>query len=115
MIFCIVYTTKHYDEGGDILKKSVIVKVHTGYFERIDFKLKAAAEGLTLKPSAKGGVTISIPAETIRSITFYEVMLKMEIQAADLTEVYFKNERDWLESMADVKETLGLKIICEMN
>ena len=96
------------------MKTSVSVKVQTGYFERIDFKLKAAAQGLTFKPSAKGVGAISIPAASIRSITFHEMRLKMEIRADSLTEVYFTNVRDWQETMTEVKETLGMKIICKL-
>ena len=97
------------------MKAGVNVKVQTGYFERTDFKMKAGTEGFTFTPAAKGGAAISISAENIKSVTFQEVRLKMEIQANDLTETYFTNAGDWFDTMKVLKEKLGAKVVCEMN
>ena len=97
------------------MKTSVNVKVQTGFFERTDFKLKAAAEGLTFTPAEKDGAAISIPAARIRSIIFHEVRLRVEILADGLTEAYFANADDWLDALKTAKETLGMKIVCEMK
>jgi len=37
---------------------SISVKLQTGFFERTDFKLKIAAEGLTFSPAAKGSAAV---------------------------------------------------------
>jgi len=39
----------------------------------------------------------------------------MEIHTNELTEAYFANESNWLGAMKTVKETLGMKIVCEFN
>ena len=97
------------------MKTSVKVKLQTGYFERTPCRLKAVAEGVAFKPSTKGGGEISISAASIKSVTFYEANLKMEIQTDCLTEAYFANENDWLDAMRALREVLGMKITCEMN
>ena len=91
------------------------VKLQTGFFERTPYTLNAKAEGLVFKPSAKNGAAVPIPAAGIKSIVFYEANRKMEIQTNELTEAYFANDADWFEAMMALKETLGMKIVCEMN
>jgi len=93
----------------------VNVKIQTGFFQRTDYILSIAAGSLVLKPIAKSGETISIPTSYIKSITFYETKLKMEIQADVLTDAYFKNEGDWLDAMKVLREETGVIIICEVN
>ena len=97
------------------MKPSVTVKLQTGFFERTDFELKFTAEGLTFKPVAKDGDKITIPAGSIKEITFYEAKLKMEVQTKEITDAYFANENDWLGAMKAIKEALGIKIFCELN
>ena len=97
------------------MKTSVDVKIQTGFFERTDFMLNIAAGSLVLKPIAKSGESISIPTSHIKSITFYEMKLKMEIQADVLTDAYFKSEGDWLDAMKALREETGVIIICEVN
>ena len=97
------------------MKSGVNVKVRTGYFERMNFKIKIGVDGFTFTPAAKGGTAISIPTASIRSVTFQEVRLKMEIQADDLTETYFSDTGDWFDAIKELKEKLGAKIVCEMN
>ena len=113
--------SNHYaaSAGGGLLdgrvKHSVAVKLQTGFFERTDYKLKITAEGLTLTSVAKEKGKISIPAGSIKEITFYEAKLKMEVQTKELTDAYFASESDWLDAMRVLKEKLSVKIICEMN
>jgi len=97
------------------MKTTIPVKLQTGFFERTDFKWKITANGLTFKPAAKGGETISIPAAGIKTITFYETKLRIEIQSDMLTDVYLTNESDWLDAMKALKEKIGVKITCEIN
>ena len=97
------------------MKTGVTVKLQTGFFERADFELKITAEGLTYKPVAKNTDMISIPAGSIKEITFYEVKLKMEIQTKEITDTYFANASDWVDAMRSIKEKLGIKIFCELN
>ena len=97
------------------MKTGVTVKLQTGLFEWTDFGLKATSRGLTFKPAVKSIAAITVPAASIRAITFYEVRLKMEIQADAWIEVYYINEDDWFETMMVIKKTLSLKMICEMN
>ena len=97
------------------MKRNVTVKLQTGFFERTDFKLKITTEGLTYKSVAKDGENISIPSGSIKAITFYEMKLKMEIQTKELTDTYFANKNDWLDAIKAIKETLGIKIFCELN
>jgi len=94
---------------------TINAKIQTGFFERTDFKLKITSEGLTFTPTAKDGAEISIPAASVKSVTFYETKLKMEIQADVLTFAYYANESDWLEAMNAMKENIAAKIICEIN
>jgi len=94
---------------------TIIVKIQTGFFERTGFKLKITSENLTFKPTTKDRACISISAASVRSVTFYEMKLKMEIQADVLTDAYFSNESDWLDAMNAVKENIAAKIICEIN
>ena len=97
------------------MKTAINVKIQTGFFERTDFKLKVTAEGLSFQPTAKDRAEISISAQSVKSVTFYELKQKMEIQTDVLTDVYFANESDWLEAMKAMKENIAAKIICEMN
>jgi len=97
------------------MRKNVNVRVQTGFFKRTDFKLKAAAEGLTFIPSAKGGDKITIPAANIKDVTFYEAKLKMEIQADILTDAYFASADDLHNAMNELKEELSVKIVCVFN
>ena len=97
------------------MKTSVTVKLQTGLFEWTNFKLKATAQDLTFKPTAKSVAAISIPASSIRVITFYEEKLKMEIQTDTWTDAYFMNNEDWFETMMALKKALGLKLICEIS
>ena len=97
------------------MKTSVSVKLQTGFFERTDFELKITAEGLTFKPVAKDNDKFTIPAGNIREIIFIEKQLKMVVQTKEITDAFFANESDWLDSMKAIKETLGVKIICELN
>ena len=97
------------------MKTTINAKVQTGFFERTDFKLKITAESLTFKPSAKDRAELSILAASVKSVTFYEKKLKMEIQADVLTDVYFASESDWLDAIKALKEKTTLKIICEIN
>jgi len=105
--------------GGGLLegrtRLSVTVKLQTGFFERTDFELIIKAEGLTFMPVDKDNNKISIPAGSIKEITFYEAKLKMEIQTKDLTDAYFANESDWFDAMKAIKDTIGIKIFCELN
>lgn len=94
---------------------SINVKLQTGFFERTPCKLKATNEGLILKPSARNSAAFPIHAASIRSIVFYEANLKMEIHTDELTEAYFANDDEWLDAMMALKETLGMKIVCELN
>jgi len=98
-----------------IMKTSVTVKLQTGLFEWTNFRLKATAQGLTFRPTAKGVAAISIPASSIRVITFYEEKLKMEIQTDTWTDAYFINGDDWFETVIALKAALGLKLICELS
>jgi len=113
--------SNHYaaSAGGGLLdgrvKHSVAVKLQTGFFERTDYKLKITAEGLTFQPVLKDDDEISIPAWSIREVTFYEAKLKMEIHTKELTDAFFANEGDWLDAMKAIKEALGIKIFCELN
>ena len=97
------------------MTNSVVVKLQTGFFERTPFKLKITAEGLAFRPSTNNHKALSIPAADIKSVTFYENRLKLEIEARVITEVYFTNSIDWLYAMKALKETLQIKILCEMN
>ena len=97
------------------MKTTINVKIQTGFFERTDFKLKITAEGLTFKPAAKDRADISLSAASVKSVTFYETKLKMEIQSNILTDAYFSNESDWLDAMKAMKENVSAKIICEIN
>ena len=97
------------------MKTTINVKIQTGFFKRTDFKLKVTAKSLTFKPTAKDRSEISISAASVKSVTFYEKKLKMEIQAAVLTDAYFANESDWLAAMKAMKENIAAKIICEIN
>jgi len=97
------------------MKPGAAVKLQTGFFKRSDYKLLITAEELTFKPVSKGDDKISIPAGSIKEITFVEAKLKMEIQTKELTDAYFANESDWLDAMKAIKETLGIKIFCELN
>jgi len=97
------------------MKTSVSTKVQTGFFERTEYKLKASAEALTFEPASNCGAAFSIPASGIRSVTFHEAGLKMEIQADGMTEAHFASADDWSDAMNLIKETLGLKIVCEMK
>ena len=97
------------------MKTGIAVKLQTGFFERTAHKLKTTTKRVTFSPNAKDGDKISIPAASIKVITFYEAKLKMEIEADDLTEAYFANADDWLDAMSALKENLSVKIICEMN
>jgi len=97
------------------MKRNITVKLQTGFFERTDFKLIITAVGLTYKPVAKTGDNISIPSGSIKAITFYEAKLKMEIQTKELSDTYFANKNDWLDAIKAAKETLGIKIFCELN
>jgi len=97
------------------MKRNVTVKLQTGFFERTDFKLTIKAEGLIFKSIANDDDKISIPAVSIKAITFYETKLKMEIQTKELTDTYFANKNDWLDAIKAIKETLGIKIFCELN
>ena len=97
------------------MKTSVTVKLQTGFFERTDFKLIIAADGLVFKPIAKTGNELVISGASIKTVTFYEAKLKMEIHSDKLTDVYFANENDWQYAMKALKEKSGVKIICELN
>jgi len=97
------------------MKTSVAVKLQTGFFERTDFKLIIAADGLVFKPIAKIGNELVISGASIKTVTFYEAKLKMEIHSDSLTDAYFKNENDWIDTMKTLKEKTGIKLICEMN
>jgi len=97
------------------VKTTINVKLQTGFFERTDFKLKITAEGLAFKPTAKDRVEISLSAANVKSVTFYEMKRKMEIQSDVLTDVYFASESDWLDAMKAMKENIAAKIICEIN
>jgi len=97
------------------MNHSVTVKLQTGFFERTDFELQVTAEELTFKPVTKDDDEISIPTGSIKEITFYETKLKMEIQTKELTDTYFATESDWIDAMKAIKETLGIKIFCELN
>ena len=94
---------------------TINVKIQTGFFERTDFNLKITAESLTFKPIAKDRACISISAASVKSVTLYEMKLKMEIHADVFTDVYFANESDWLDAMKAMKENIAAKIICEIN
>ena len=98
-----------------IMRKSVKVELQTGLFKRTDFKLKATAAGLTFTPSAKGDDEILIPAASIKEVALYEVKLKMEVQADTLTEVYFANSENLLDTLKALKENIGAKVVCEFN
>ena len=97
------------------MKTTIKVKIQTGFFERTDFKLKITAEGLTFKSTAKDRGEITISAASVKSVTFYERKLKMEIYADVLTDAYFANESDLLDAMKAMKENIAAKIICEIN
>jgi len=97
------------------MTNSVVVKLQTGFFERTPFKLKITAEGLVFKPTTNNRDSLTIPVEDIKSVTFYEKKQKLEVEAKDITEVFFTNESDWLYAMKVFKETLCIKIVCEMN
>jgi len=97
------------------VRTAINVKIQTGFFERTDFKLKITAESLALKPTAKDRDEISISAASVKSVTFYGMKLKMEIQTDVLTDAYFANESDWLDAMKAMKEKIAAKIICEIN
>jgi len=93
----------------------VNVKIQTGFFQRTDFTMVIATQGLVFKPNGKGGKTISIPASSIKSVTFYAMKHKMEIQTDVLIDAYFSSESDWLNVMKALQERTGVKITCEMN
>ena len=113
--------SNHYaaSAGGGLLdgrvKHSVAVKLQTGFFERTSFELTVTAEGLTFRRAAKNDDIVTIPAGSIKEIVFYEAKLKMEVQTKEITDAYFANESDWLDVMKTIKETLGIKIFCELN
>jgi len=97
------------------MKPSITVKLQTGFFERTDFELTITAEGLTFRRGENDDDKITIPAGSIKEITFYEAKLKMEIQTREITDVYFANVNDWLDAMKAIKQALGIKIFCELN
>jgi len=97
------------------MKTGINVKLQTGMFERTDFKMNIAPEGLTFKPSKRGGDTISFPVTSIREITFYGARLQMEVQTNTLTDAFFANGDDFHDAINMLKETLKVKIICEFN
>ena len=97
------------------MSKGINVEVRTGLFARVKYKLKAAADGLTFTPAAKGGDKISIPAASIREITFYEARLQMEVQTNILTDAFFANADDLHDVMNTLKDNTELKIVCEFN
>ena len=97
------------------MKNCVAVSLQTSFFERTPYKLRTTAEGLVFTPTRKICSTLSIPAADIVSVVFYEKRLKLEIEAKGTTEMYFANESDWLNAMKLLKETLGVRIVCEMN
>ena len=100
---------------GDDMKPCVRVKLRTGFFQRTDFKLKIAPEGLAFKSVSKDGGDVFISVESIKSVTFFGSNLRMEVSTDTLTDAYFMNESDWLRSMTALKEKLGVKVICEFS
>ena len=97
------------------MKTSVKVKMQTGLFTRTVFMLEVTADGLTFTPESEGIKKISIPGASIKSITFQEAFLKMEVEADSVTEVFFIYADEWLDMMRMFKKTLGKKVVCEMN
>jgi len=97
------------------MKPCVKVKLQTGFFERTDFKLKIAPEGLVFKSVSKDDSEIFISAASIESVTFFESNLKMEVSADSLTYAYFASESDWLGAMKELREKPCVKVICEIN
>ena len=97
------------------MRRSVNVKLQTGFFRRTDCKLKTTAEGLTFTPTVEDAGKIFISAANIKSVTLYEEKLKMEISAESLTEVHFASSDDWLDTMRTLKENIDTKIVYEFN
>jgi len=97
------------------MKPYVKVKLQTGFFKRADFKLKIAPEGLAFISDSKDGGEIFISTESIKSVTFIESNLRMEVLTDTLTDAYFMDESNWLCSMKALNEKLGVKVIYEFS
>ena len=97
------------------MRDSIAVRLQTGYFERSPYKMHVSAGGLIFHPSTKDCDALSIPIADIESVTFYEKILKLEIEAKVITEVYLANESDWQSAMKAFRESLDTRIVCEMK